>query len=224
MRILLVEDDTSLCDALSKSLRSEGYAVNSVETGAEALQAIATDEFTLVILDLGLPDMDGLEVLAKARKRKHLIPTLILTARDSMTDKIIGLDTGADDYLAKPFDMQELLARLRVMERRLGTAHNSIISIGAVKLDLASHQISVEEQVKELSRREFMLIKALMENAGRIQSKAQLETKLYEWGDELVSNAIEVHIHNLRKKLPKDFIKTIRGVGYSINNRVSVAE
>jgi two-component system OmpR family response regulator len=224
MRILLVEDDTSLCDALSKSLRSEGYAVNSVETGAEALQAIATDEFTMVILDLGLPDMDGLEVLAKARKRKHLIPTLILTARDSMTDKITGLDTGADDYLAKPFDMQELLARLRVMERRQGTAHSSVISIGAVKLDLASHQISVEEQVKELSRREFMLIKALMENAGRIQSKVQLETKLYEWGDELVSNAIEVHIHNLRKKLPKDFIKTIRGVGYSINTRVSVAE
>jgi two-component system OmpR family response regulator len=224
MRILLVEDDTSLCDALSKSLRSEGYAVNSVETGAEALQAIATDEFTMVILDLGLPDMDGLECLAKTRKRKHHIPTLILTARDSMTDKIIGLDTGADDYLAKPFDMQELLARLRVMERRLGTAHSSIISIGAVKLDLASHQISVEEQVKELTRREFMLIKALMENAGRIQSKAQLETKLYEWGDELVSNAIEVHIHNLRKKLPKDFIKTIRGVGYSINTRVSVAE
>ncbi|MFT6898327.1 MAG: two-component system OmpR family response regulator [Paraglaciecola sp.] len=224
MRILLVEDDVSLCDALSKSLRSEGYAVNSVETGAEALQAIATDEFTMVILDLGLPDMDGLEVLATARKRKHLIPTLILTARDSMTDKIAGLDKGADDYLAKPFDMQELLARLRVMERRLGTAHSSVISIGAVKLDLASHQISVKEQVKELSRREFMLIKALMENAGRIQSKAQLETKLYEWGDELVSNAIEVHIHNLRKKLPKDFIKTIRGVGYSINTRVSVTE
>lgn len=224
MRILLVEDDTSLCDALSQSLRSEGYAVNCVETGAEALQAIATNEFTLLILDLGLPDMDGLEVLAKARKRKQLIPTLILTARDSMTDKISGLDTGADDYLAKPFDMQELLARLRVMERRLGTAHSSIISIGAVKLDLASHQITVDEQSKELSRREFMLIKALMENAGRIQSKAQLETKLYEWGDELVSNAIEVHIHNLRKKLPKDFIKTIRGVGYSINTRTTVAE
>jgi DNA-binding response OmpR family regulator len=224
MRILLVEDDTALSDALSRSLRSEGYAVNSVETGVQALQAIATNEFTLLILDLGLPDMDGLEVLAKARKRKHLIPTLILTARDSMTDKIIGLDTGADDYLAKPFDMQELLARLRVMERRLGTAHSSIISIGTVKLDLASHQISVDEQVKELSRREFMLIKALMENAGRIQSKAQLETKLYEWGDELVSNAIEVHVHNLRKKLPKDFIKTIRGVGYSINNRTFVGQ
>lgn len=224
MRILLVEDDTALSDALGQSLRSEGYAVNSVETGAQALQAIATNEFTLVILDLGLPDMDGLEVLAKARKRKQLIPALILTARDSMTDKITGLDTGADDYLAKPFDMQELLARLRVMERRLGTAHSSIITIGTVKLDLASHQISVDEQSQELSRREFMLIKALMENAGRIQSKVQLETKLYEWGDELVSNAIEVHIHNLRKKLPKDFIKTIRGVGYSINIRAFVAQ
>lgn len=221
MRILLVEDDRSLSDALSQSLRSEGYAVNGACTAAQALSALATGEFTLMILDLGLPDMDGLEVLRQAHRNKHSVPTLILTARDSMTDKITGLDSGADDYLAKPFDMQELLARLRVMERRLGTATSSLINIGNVVLDLATHQVTADNNEKELSRREFMLLKALMENAGRIQSKSQLETKLYEWGDELSSNAIEVHIHNLRKKLPKDFIKTIRGVGYSVTNRVS---
>ncbi len=221
MRILLVEDDISLSDALSQSLRSEGYAIDSVATGAAALSAIVTGEFTLMILDLGLPDMDGIDVLRQAHRNKQGLPTLILTARDSMTDKITGLDGGADDYLAKPFDMQELLARLRVIERRLGTANSSIVTIGAVTLDLASHQIQVEGESKELSRREFMLIKALMDNAGRIQSKSQLETRLYEWGDELSSNAIEVHIHNLRKKLPKDFIKTIRGVGYSVTTRTS---
>jgi two-component system OmpR family response regulator len=171
----------------------------------------------MVILDLGLPDMDGLDLLATIRRKKNSIPVLILTARDKLTDKISGLDSGADDYLAKPFDMSELLARLRVMERRLGTSQSTEISIGEVSLNTAGHEVQVSQQVVDFSRREFMLLKALMENTGRIQSKQQLESKLYEWGDEVASNTIEVHVHNLRKKLPKDFIKTIRGVGYCVN-------
>ncbi len=216
MRILLVEDDRALSDALAKSLRSEGYVVDCVFSGKEALLTLSNDDNNMVILDLGLPDMDGLDVLAKVRKNKNPIPILILTARDTMGDKIHGLDTGADDYLAKPFDMSELLARLRVMERRLGTARSAMIEVGNVTLDTQSNEVSVDKVPIELSRREFMLIKALLENTGRIQSRQQLESKLYEWGDEVASNAIEVHIHNLRKKLPDNFITTVRGVGYSI--------
>lgn len=219
MRILLVEDDRALSHALAKSLRSEGYAVDCVFNGKDALAALSNDDCNLAILDLGLPDMDGLDVLAKIRKQQRNTPILILTARDTMTDKINGLDGGADDYLAKPFDMSELLARLRVMERRLGTAKSAKIEVGDVILDANTHELSVNGTVLELSRRELMLAKALMENAGRIQSRAQLESKLYEWGDEVASNAIEVHIHNLRKKLPEHFIKTIRGVGYSVKNQ-----
>ncbi len=223
MRILLIEDDVALSDALAKSLRSEGYAVDCVFNGKTALLALANDECNMAILDLGLPDMDGLDVLGKIRKQKNNIPVLILTARDTMNDKINGLDTGADDYLAKPFDMSELLARLRVMERRLGTANSAQIIVGNVMLDANSNQLFVDNVELELSRRELMLIKALMENAGRIQSRAQLESKLYEWGDEIASNAIEVHIHNLRKKLPENFIKTVRGVGYSVKNTAGTA-
>jgi DNA-binding response OmpR family regulator len=171
----------------------------------------------MLILDLGLPDMDGLMLLKTIRQKKLLLPVLILTARDSIEDKIKGLDHGADDYLSKPFDVNELIARLRVIERRLGTATSSTIIIGDVCLDSASHQLTICEQDTELSRKEFMLLKVLMEQAGRIQSREQLESKLYEWGDEVVSNAVEVHIHHLRKKLPKGFIKTIRGVGYSVS-------
>ncbi len=216
MRILLVEDDQALSAALAKSLRAEGYAVDCVYTGKDALLALGNNDCNLAILDLGLPDMDGLEVLAKVRKQKRTTPILVLTARDSTSDKITGLDSGADDYLAKPFDMPELLARLRVMERRLGTAQSAKIEVANVSLDAHGNEVKVDNNPVELSRREFMLIKALMENAGRIQSRAQLESKLYEWGEEVASNAIEVHIHNLRKKLPESFIKTVRGVGYSV--------
>lgn len=219
MRLLLIEDDLALSDALGQSLRRQGYAVNCVFNGKDALHALKVDDCNMVILDLGLPDMDGLDVLDRIRRQKNRIPTLILTARDSTSDKIEGLDKGADDYLAKPFDMNELFARLRVMERRLGTSDQAIVNCGPVSLDVSSHQLSVNQEIIETSRREFTLLKSLMESIGRIQSKQQLESKLYEWGDEIASNTIEVHIHNLRKKLPKDFIKTVRGVGYSINQR-----
>ena len=217
MRILIVEDDLQLAQGLQRSLRNEGYAANHVDNGARAILSVQTAECDIVILDLGLPDLDGLDVLKKIRQTKNNIPILILTARDSIDEKIHGLDLGADDYLAKPFEPSELFARIRVLERRLGTVNTSMIIIGDVALDTTGHQVQLNEVPLALSRKEYMVLKALMENAGRIQSREQLESKLYEWGEEVASNAVEVHVHHLRKKLPKDFIKTIRGIGYSVS-------
>lgn len=177
---------------------------------------IAAEQTDIVILDLGLPDMDGLEVLREIRHKVKGMPVIILTARDKVTDKILGLDAGADDYLPKPFDMDELFARLRVLERRLGTATSAMVKIGEVALNTQTLELTVAGDAVSLPRRELMLLKVLMENGGRIQPKQKLESRLYEWGDEVSSNTIEVHIHHLRKKLPENFIKTIRGVGYSI--------
>ena len=216
MRVLLVEDDKPLSTALAQSLRQANYVVDCVFDGKTALATLRASQTDLVVLDLGLPDMDGLEVLKQLRKRFNQLPVIILTARDKTTDKISGLDAGADDYLPKPFEISELLARLRVMERRLGTASSSLVTIGDVALDTSSLHLTVKGQPLTLSRRELMVLKILMESAGRIQSKQQLESRLYEWGDEVASNTIEVHVHHLRKKLPENFIKTIRGVGYCI--------
>lgn len=217
MRILLVEDDLPLAQALQQSLRHEGFVVNHVDNGKDALTALAVPEHDMVILDLGLPDIDGLLVLKKLRAKKLTTPVIILTARDTIEQRVQGLDFGADDYLVKPFDINELLARLRVIERRLGTADSAVISINSVKLDSAAHKIYLDEVELNCSKKEYMVLKALMENAGRIQSREQIESRLYDWGEEVVSNAVEVHIHNLRKKLPDKFIQTVRGVGYTIN-------
>lgn len=217
MRILLVEDDLPLAQALQQSLRYEGFVVNHVENGKDALAALAIPEHDMAILDLGLPDMDGLQVLKKLRAKKQLTPVIILTARDTIEQRVQGLDFGADDYLVKPFDINELLARLRVIERRLGTADSAVININAVKLDSAAHKVFLNEQELNCSKKEYMVLKALMENAGRIQSREQIESRLYEWGEEVISNAVEVHVHNLRKKLPDKFIQTVRGVGYTIS-------
>jgi len=214
MRVLLVEDDIPLSQGLQQSLRHEGYSVDCVHDGKSALSAVLSGCNELVILDLGLPDMDGLEVLKNIKNKSKQLPVLILTARDSLNDKVIGLDFGADDYLAKPFDMAELFARLRVIERRLGTADSALIKHNDVTLDTTANMVFIGEQAINFSRREYMIVKSLMENIGRIQSKEQLENKLYEWGEEVASNTIEVHVHHVRKKLPKDFIKTVRGVGY----------
>lgn len=216
MKILLVEDDIPLAEGLKHSLHRESYAIDWVKTGQLAISAARTGEIDLLILDLGLPDMDGLEVLRTIKHLNDNLPVLILTARDGVENKVIGLDLGADDYLAKPFDITELLARLRVIERRIGTNKSSVIAIDDVELDIAAHNISFNSVKLDFSRREYMIIKSLMESAGRIQSKSQLENKLYEWGEEVTSNTIEVHVHNIRKKLPKDFIKTVRGVGYIV--------
>lgn len=216
MQLLLVEDDRPLATGLQKALRTQGFAVNHVETGQAALHVMETETPDLVILDLGLPDLDGLEVLKRLRRKHAELPVLLLTARDSLDDKVLGLDSGADDYLAKPFDMTELLARLRVMERRLAQVKSSRIAIGKVALDTVVQKVWVEDSEVELSRREYMLLKSLMENAGRVQTRAVLESRLYSWGEEVASNALEVHIHHLRKKLGSEFIRTIRGVGYRV--------
>jgi len=224
MRILLVEDDMPLANALQKSLQAEGFVVNHVNEGKLALNALSTPDQDMIILDLGLPDIDGLDVLKQLRNQKSSLPVIILTARDSTESKVKGLDYGADDYLVKPFEIQELMARLRVIERRLGTANSSLICVGQVKLDTFAHKVFVGESNTKneieiyFSKKEFMVLKALMENAGRILSRDQIESKLYHWGEEVLSNAVEVHIHKLRKSLPDKFIQNVRGVGYIINN------
>lgn len=218
MQVLLVEDNSLLAAGVSQALRAGGFIVNHVGSGKEALAAIKAGKPDIVILDLGLPDMDGMEVLRSARRERYSNPVLILTARDTTRDKVSGLDGGADDYLAKPFDIDELLARLRVLERRLGSATSKDLQIGPVSLDTQSLQVTVDGVLLPVSRREYMLLKALMENANKVQTRDMLDSRLYGWGEEVSSNAVEVHIHNLRKKLPDGFIRTIRGVGYVVKN------
>ncbi len=219
MQVLLVEDNDLLANAVMRTLKGAGFSVNHVSRGALALSAIKTSLPDIVVLDLGLPDMDGLEVLRSARKQGFTNPVLILTARDTTSDKVLGLDAGADDYLAKPFEIDELLARLRAMERRLSNVKSPAIVIGQVSIDTSSHEVTVEGEGITMSRREFMLLKALMESANKIQTRDTLDSKLYSWGEEVNSNAVEVHIHNLRKKLPPGFIQTVRGVGYVVRKQ-----
>lgn len=217
MRVLLVEDDQALAQGVQLALSDQGFAVNHVSTGAAALSSIRSGDCDAVVLDLGLPDMDGLDVLKQTRHKFQRLPVLVLTARDGVDDRIRGLDLGADDYLVKPFALPELFARLRVIERRLGTASSHLITVGNVVLDSTAHQVQVDGEALTLSRREYVLLKLLLESAGRIKTREQIEASLYSWGEEVASNALEVHISNLRKKLPKDFIKTVRGVGYSVS-------
>lgn len=217
MQLLLVEDDLPLASGLKQALQKLGYAVNHVASGNAALHAVKVERPDIVILDIGLPDIDGIAVLKKLRVSDKTLPVLLLTARDSVDDKVAGLDSGADDYLAKPFEMTELLARLRVLERRLSTVKTSEITIGEVCLDTIDQRVTYQGEELELARKEYMLLKSLMENAGRVMTRPSLENKLYSWGEEISSNAVEVHIHHLRKKFGNDFIKTIRGVGYRLS-------
>ncbi len=216
MQILLVEDDRSLAQGIKTSLTHEGFTVNHLTHGEQAVRSLKTEFPDMVILDLGLPDIDGNKVLKRVREFNAELPILLLTARATLDDKVKGLDAGADDYLAKPFEMAELLARLRVFERRLSSTKHADLTLGGVSLNLTNLEVTVTDKTIELSRREYMLLKALMENAGRIQTRDSLESKLYSWGEEVASNTIEVHIHHLRKKLPESFIKTVRGVGYIV--------
>lgn len=219
MQVLLVEDNTLLANAIVRTLKSAGFSVNHVGRGDRALSAIKTSQPDIVVLDLGLPDMDGLEVLRAARKSGFSNPILILTARDATSDKVLGLDAGADDYLAKPFEIDELLARLRALERRLSNVKIHSIEIGEVAIDTNSHEVTITGEGVSMSRREYMLLKALMESANKIQTRDMLDSKLYGWGEEVSSNTVEVHIHNLRKKLPSGFIQTVRGVGYVVRKQ-----
>lgn len=216
MQILLVEDDAALAAGLVQALRTRGYAVNHVSRGRLALTALKTEAPGIVVLDLGLPDMDGLQVLRAIREHDRNLPVLVLTARNTVDDLVEGLDRGADDYLAKPFAMSELFARLRALERRLGSGASSEIRVGGVSLDGARLEVRRDGVPVELSRREYMLLKALMQNAGKVLGRPALESHLYGWGEEVASNALEVHVHHLRRKLGAQFIQTVRGVGYRI--------
>jgi len=218
MRVLVVEDDALLGDAIQAGLKQSGYAVDWMQDGVSAEQALATEPYAAVVLDLGLPRLSGLEVLRRLRSRnvqKNIhIPVLILTAMDMVDDRIKGLDAGADDYLVKPFDMGELAARLRALIRRAGGQPEPLLQVAGVKLDPAAHRVLYQDKPVELSAREFSVLHALMLNAGKVLSRTQLEEQLYAWGDEIESNAVEVHIHHLRRKLFPALVETIRGIGY----------
>jgi two-component system OmpR family response regulator/two-component system response regulator QseB len=223
MRVLVVEDDALLGDAIQAGLKQSGYAVDWMKDGVAAEQALTTEPYAAVVLDLGLPRLSGMEVLRRLRSRNGQtqtqtqnarIPVLILTALDAVDDRIKGLDAGADDYLSKPFDMGELSARLRALIRRASGKTEPLLQIAEVILDPAAHSVLYRDQRVELSSKEFAVLQAMMLNAGKVMSRAQLEEQLYAWGDEVESNAVEVHIHHLRRKLFPELIETIRGIGY----------
>lgn len=216
MRILLVEDDPQLGDGLCIGLRQAGFAVDWLQDGISADQALRAETFDLVVLDLGLPGYTGMEVLARARNRGQDMPILILTARDATGDKVSGLDAGADDYLVKPIDLDELTARIRALTRRSAGRAAPLLVRGELQLDPAARRVTLAGQPVELSNREFSLLQMLLESAGRVLTRTQLEQSLYGWREEPDSNALEVHIHHLRKKLGSDLIRTLRGVGYTI--------
>ncbi|UCV04998.1 response regulator [Dechloromonas denitrificans] len=216
MRILLVEDDPQLGDGLTIGLRQAGFAVDWVQDGMAADHALQSEIFDLVVLDLGLPKLSGMEVLSRARGRGQTMPILILTARDATGDKVSGLDAGADDYLVKPIDLDELTARLRALTRRSAGRADPLLTHGSIVVDPAAHSVTLAGQAVELSSREFSLLQMLLESAGRVLTRSQLEQSIYGWRDEPDSNALEVHIHHLRKKLGSDLIRTLRGVGYTI--------
>jgi len=216
MRVLLVEDDVLLGDGIHTGLRNDGYAVDWVKDGETARRALQDNEFHAVILDLGLPKLPGLSVLKEFREQGHDTPVLILTAQDGINDRIGGLDAGADDYLVKPFDLEELCARLRALIRRAHGRTDSVLQHGDLILDPAAHTLRHQNRNVTLSRREFAVLQNLLENRGRVLSRERLEQSLYGWSDEVESNAVEVYVHHIRKKLGSKLIRTIRGVGYMI--------
>jgi two-component system OmpR family response regulator/two-component system response regulator QseB len=217
MKILLVEDDRLLGDGISAGLAQAGFAVDWVSDGREAELALATAAYDAVVLDLGLPRLSGMDVLRRARAGGKTLPILILTARDAVADRVAGLDAGADDYLVKPFDLAELQARLRALLRRAKGHAEPVIVHGELQLDPAGHAVRFAGRPVELTAREFAILHALLLNAGRVLSKAQIEEQLYGWGEEIESNAIEVFVHHLRRKLDPGLIRTVRGVGYMID-------
>ena len=216
MRLLLIEDDLLLGDGVKVGLMQANYAVDWVTDGEAGEHALQVETYDALVLDLSLPKKDGLKILQALRGRGDQLPVLILTARDTINDKVIGLDTGADDYLVKPFDLDELTARLRALLRRQHGRACSEIEYGDLRLDPAAHTLTQAGQTIGLSHREFAILQTLLENIGKVLSRSQLEESLYGWDDLVESNAVEVHIHHLRKKLGKDLIRTIRGVGYLV--------
>ena len=216
MRLLLVEDDAMIGEAVRAGLRQEGFTVDWVRAAEAGDAALKAEAYALLLLDLGLPRKSGLDWLGELRRRGERLPVLILTARDAVADRVSGLDSGADDYLVKPFDLDELSARVRALLRRQAGRAEPTLRHGELTLNPATHEATYKGAPIALSAREFALLAALLERPGAILSRAQLEQRLYGWGEEVESNAVEVHIHNLRKKLGAGFIRNLRGLGYSV--------
>jgi DNA-binding response OmpR family regulator len=216
MRVLLVEDDTMIAQALQTGLRQEGYAVDWMQDGQSAAEALRTAAFDVVLLDLGLPRRDGLDVLRELRQRGSAVPVIILTARDEVRDRIAGLDAGADDYVVKPFDLDELAARMRSVLRRAAGRGDPCIEHRGIRLNPVTHSVERDQVPVQLSAHEYAVLEALLQRPGAVLSRAQLEDRIYGWDAQVESNAIEVYIHSLRRKLGSDAIRTLRGVGYFV--------
>jgi two-component system response regulator QseB len=216
MRLLLVEDDRMVGENLRDGLAREGHAVDWVRDGVAAEAALRAEPYGAVLLDLGLPRRDGIEVLRGVRALRNDVPVLIITARDAVADRVRGLDAGADDYLVKPFDLDELAARVRALTRRAAGRSAGVVEHGPLTLDPARREVRLDGRPVSLSAREYAVLEALLERPGAVLSRARLEERLYGWGEEVASNAVEVHVHNLRRKLGAGLIRTERGAGYSI--------
>ena len=216
MRILLVEDDTLIGSGLQQGLQREGFAVDWAQDGDAATLALRTTSYGLVLLDLGLPGQDGLTLLARLRQRNDDTPVIIITARDAVPDRVAGLDGGADDYIVKPFALDELLARMRVVRRRQAGHSRTTLYVGPLRLDPAQHRVWLREVEIPMTTREFALLLELMQQPDIVVSREQLEERMYGWNEEIGSNTIQVHIHNLRRKLGTQAIRNVRGVGYQM--------
>jgi DNA-binding response OmpR family regulator len=217
VRVLLVEDDALLGDGVRAGLKQAGFAVDWTQDGQAAKLALETEEYAVMVLDLGLPKLSGSDLLKWLRGSNSKVPVLILTARDTVADRVAGLNAGADDYLIKPFDLDELIARLNALLRRSAGQVTLTLLHGDIELTPSTHHVSKNGKTVELSAREFTLLHELLLHVGRVQSREQLEQHLYGWGEEVESNSVEVHIHHLRKKLGTELIRTLRGVGYVID-------
>lgn len=216
MKILIVEDDALLLQGLMLALEGEGYVCDGVTRVRDAEAHFASGLYSLVVLDLGLPDEDGLHFLIRLRRQKKMTPVLILTARDTVAQRVQGLDSGADDYLLKPFDLQEVMARMRAITRRSHGAADSVLGSGDVQLDMMTREVLYKGQREQLTAREYALLYALLERPGAILSREQLENRIYGWGDEVSSNAVDVLIHGMRRKLDNDVIRNVRGLGWRV--------
>ena len=216
MRVLLIEDDPMIGKSLRQALQNESMVVDWTRSGVEGEEALVSNDYGVVLLDLNLPDRNGIDVLRSTRQSGNKAPLLVITARDEVDDRIAGLDLGADDYMVKPFDTRELVARIRAVQRRRSGSARSTLQTATITLDLATHEMTYGEQSRILSAREFALMRALMERPGIILSRAQLEERLYGWGEEVESNALDVLIHSLRKRFGKDLIRNLRGAGWMV--------
>lgn len=217
MRVLLIEDDELLGDGIASGLRLAGYSIDWVRCGEDGAVACALQTYESIVLDVGLPGMSGIDLLRRLRNGGCVTPILLLTARDTIDDRVQGLDAGADDYLVKPFDLDELQARLRAISRRAQGRATPLLAYGNLTLDPAAHLCRRDGVVVDLTRREFSVLRLLIERCGRVLTRTYIENALYAWGEEIESNAVEVHVHHLRRKLGTDLIRTVRGVGYTID-------